>query len=398
MEGVRYLKSIFDFFIYPKKFWNEFLSLSPRQKGCQFAIYSALLLVVAFGLSNTEYTRNEVVKFLLRETTTLLPVWVVSTIAIFATKRFRQIKNSAINAFFVVYYTKALFCPCQSIFLYLYANNESYLWLFFAMVFSVAAEIYIIVVSVLIAGLDSSGKRIVWFGIVFSILSFSLIDGANMLWKTGHTDGDENFFNNVNEERKAQLAGLSTEFLIPQAVFICSKDSIILIGPYLYAKPNDDELFRLNESDDVYISKIKSDISLLQSALPHTRFDVNKEYIQKMIRIKEAVIYTFEHRNFSVNHSYNFIYDKDSLSINMQLVAFNDEISAANMDLMKSHCWQICQYDMAMCPIILQFLYRPLLLIPYFEEDKRTLAPRSVNAWKTYFELKNQHTYHLMFK
>lgn len=395
-DVIHYLSAIYSFFFTPKKFWTEFNSLSGKQKFWQLITYCAIIVIVVFCLSNTDFKTQKIGEFLFTETGSLLPIWLVSTSILFAYFGFRRLPQAAGKAFFISLYTKALFCSFQSVFLKLYGDTDSFIYLFVATVISIAAELYFLYVSIY-AIHPVVVKKKLWIGLATGLICFALVDASHFLLKTSSSKGEANFANTVVDEREDKLDGLFTNFLIPHAVAVT--DSIPFLF-YLYSMPTDTTLYRINIDENAYIQNIQNDISIIENKLPSIRHKANIKYAKDLLEIKKAIVYTHQNKSYSGEIKCHVTINRDSTNWGYTLAAYNDKIWEDNLKLMKSYCWLYCQYDLAMSPTILQFIYRPFLIVPYLKDSRKALRrDRTINAWDGYIKLcQHKHTYTIQHK
>lgn len=393
---VQYLVDIYDFFFHPKVFWGQFSSQSPTQKFWRTFTYTAICVVTIFCLFDDDFKFQAIADSLLTETGSLLPFWIVAVVIIFSCQGFCQFSKAASLAFFLSFFIKALFCPIQCVFLKLYNNTDSYAYLFVSEVVTIAAELYLLYVSIFVFHQEKNKKTILT-GILMGIFTFAIVDGLDLVFRSTKSTGTENFANRVVQEQDDKFDGLFTKFLIPQAVVIT--DSIPLFF-YLYAMPTDTVLYRLQIDDGTYIENIKADIKFIEERLPKIYRKANIELAKDLLEIKKAVVYTNDSKSFSKEPRCHVSYKDSTTNFGCMVYDYNNNIWEDNYRLMRKYCWKYCQYDLAMSVSILQFAYRPLLIIPYFRDDPKALRrDRTLNAWDAFFKLSNNHpTYNLPFK
>lgn len=392
---VQYLTDIFDFFFRPKTFWGRFCSQSPLQKFWRTFTYTAICVVIIFCLFDDAFKFQVIADFLLTETGSLLPFWIVSVAIIFSCQGFRQLPKAASLAFFLSLFIKAIFCPIQCIFLKLYNNTDSYAYLFVAEVITIAAELYLLYVSIFVLHPEKNKKTILT-GILTGITAFAIVDGSDLLFSTAKSKGIENFGNRVVQEQEEKFDGLFTNFLIPQAVVVTDSIPIYL---YLYAMPTDTMMYRLQIDDKTYMENIKADIKLIEERLPKIYRKTNVEFAKDLLEIKKAVVYANDNKSFFKEPRCHVEY-KDSTHFGCTVYDYDIKIWEDNYRLMRVYCWRYCQYDLAMSISFLQFVYRPLLIIPYLRDDSKALKrDRTLNAWNAFFKLRNNRpTYKIPFK
>lgn len=392
---VRYLADIYDFFFRPKVFWGSFICQSPSRKFWRTFTYTAICVAIVFCLFDDTFKFPAIADFLLTETGSLLPFWFVSVAIIFSCQGFRQLPKAASLAFFLSFFIKALFCPIQCIFLKLYNNTDFYAYLFVAEAITIAAELYLLYVSIFVLHREKNKKTILT-GILTGIIAFAIVDGSDFLFGRVKSKGYDNFANKVVQEQEDRFDGLFTNFLIPQAVVITDG---VPIRFYLYAMPTDTMVYRLEIDDGTYMENIKADITLIEERLPKIYRKTNIEFAKDLLEIKKAIVYTNDSKTFSKEPRCHVSY-KDSTNFGCTVYDYNKNIWEDNYRLMKKYCWKYCQYDLAMSISFLQFAYRPLLIIPYLKDDTKALKrDRTLNAWDAFFKLSNNHpTYNLPFK
>lgn len=392
---VQYLVEIFDFFFQPKTFWERFNNQTSSQKFWRTFTYAVICVVIIFCLFDDAFNFQAIADFLLTETGSLLPFWIVSTAIIFSCQGSHQLSKAASQAFSLSIFIKALFCPIQCVFLKLYNNTDSYAYLFVAEVITIAAELYLLYVSIY-ALHPTNNKKATLTGFLAGVIAFAIMDGTEILFRTASSDGSENFANRVAHEEEDALDGLFTNFLIPQEVVITDS---IPIRFYLYAMPTDTMMYRLQIDDGTYFENIKADIKLIEDKLPKIYRKANVEFANDLLEIKKAVVYVNDNKTFSREPRCHVSY-RDSTKIGCTVYDYNREIWEDNYRLMKKYCWRYCQYDLARSISFLRFAYRPLLIIPYLRDDSKALKrDRTLNAWDAFFKLSNNHpTYNLPFK
>lgn len=392
---VQYLAEIFDFFFQPKTFWERFNNQPSSQKFWRTFTYAAICVVIIFCLFDDAFNFQAIADFLLTETGSLLPFWIVLATIIFSCLGFHQLSKAASQAFFLSTFIKALFCPIQCVFLKLYNNTDSYAYLFVAEAITVAAELYLLYVSIFSLH-PTNNKKAILTGFLAGVIAFAVMDGLEILFRTANSGGSENFANRVVQEHEERFDGLFTNFLIPQFVVITDKVPICF---YLYAMPTDTMVYRLQIGDKAYIENIKADIKLIEERLPKIYRKANIEFANDLLEIKKAVVYVNDNKTFSREPRCHVSY-RDSTNFSCTVYDYNHEIWEDNYRLMKKYCWKYCQYDLAMSVSFLRFAYRPLLIIPYLRDNSKALRrERTLNAWDALFKLNNPRpTYKLPFK
>lgn len=348
---VQYIYQIRFFFFNPNKFWNYYAQLSTTEKVIQFLTYASLMVLSALICTENVSSFRECGDILIVELFSLFPFMSAVIIGLILASP-RHINQLATRAFTISCYSKFLFGICEISFLRVYVLSESHFYLSLALLTTIAAEVYVIILS---ACLHTNNLKIKILHIVAILFALAVID--TVYTKFHNIGSSDNYTDLITSERFHLGQHIKNAYLIP-AYVVNAHD--YRQAHYLYSVPGDTVSSARDFTDEAFITELDEDLDSLQSITQAARFRTNRNFFQSMTMLKQKIKYIHDSKSYLQNDPI----DIGAKSQN-EIRYFNQSVIAENDSLCNSDFDMTEKYHKSLWPIYLRYLYRPVL---YFGE------------------------------
>lgn len=275
------IRRIADFWLQPKCFWDEYSSMNASKQLLQFLVYCLIFCVALWILTMGEMSSVNILHVVLLEIASLgayvFIVW-ISLVCVYPDNKKGLFAKSLISCCYV----KFLIVPFEIIFLLLYRQNESVMYLGLAMFICIIAELYVYFMPIIsLNGVGNTKKVLYYFMMVFLLLN--VYDGFYLFGGIDFPQTD-NFRDVLTEERFEKGQSLSTSFFIPRTVLTSKKTGKSF---YQYCGPHEDIANNENITDDEYMECIQNDMDSLMHIWKSCKYTTNRRFFNHYIKYRK---------------------------------------------------------------------------------------------------------------
>ena len=281
---IRHVVRIWVFFFHPRKFWQEYETLTRKEKIVQFVTYATLYALVIWLTSFSNPTYVELAKLVPLQVT-LVVYYVI--IVFLGNVIVSRNKGGFGLAVVLCCYVKFLFSIPQLLALKAYYDTEYPLALVIAVMFPLLAELMCLGYAVFVW---QRGRKKTIIAVAVSFVMMNLLDFAISLtgWEKLYNEFSDNL---IVKEREDLLKSLHGVYDIP--LYVCYGDSGIADSYVVrdYYEPMGEAVII---EKDVYDARVKEDMDTLRVLARSCMFRTNKDYFDELYTQKKHILNTNE--------------------------------------------------------------------------------------------------------
>ena len=316
-----HILKINDFLFHPRKFWDNYNTLSNSEKVHQFICYSILFALVIWW-SSKDITYPEIVRILIAE----LVVYFFFIIIIYFANVIVDcsLKRKKVNVIIYCFYVKLIVSIPFIVFIKLYNITESYFYLAIGIIFGFFMEVYLFLISAY--AFQKKSKKVL-FAFLLTVLLVNLYD-CFFIFTGINGPRNSHFDDIITVERYDFKKSLNDVYGLPILVcFTASNDSVW----YTYIDRTNDEAATFRD-DNKYMSDLKEDIDSIDVIIKRCRYDSNRDYFKSLLCLKKKVLTAHEQKTYINNPIYSMspLTDNDTIYFKK----YNDEVQTFNIQLM----------------------------------------------------------------
>lgn len=281
---LRQLGKIPDMLCHPRHFWQDYKSMSIKDKIVQFTTYAALFALVIWLVTYETLSLGELAKIVAMEIAALFVYVVILSLAnMIVAREWKGIW------FFVVFccYTKFICLIPEVLALKGYIETETPLLMGVAILIPVLVELALLIYPAYIW--QKTKNRIVW-AILLSVVFLNVYDGIFIV--TGMPrPKTTNFDNAIHKERFELGKSIKNAYDIPTYVFSWESDKQ---ERFLYSNPADSVATLKYDDTEKFFAVLVEDMDSLKAISGRCRFKTNKTFFNQMYALKKTALYVYE--------------------------------------------------------------------------------------------------------
>jgi len=351
------ISQIPDFLFRPRKFWDEYETMTVTDKWQQFVCYALLFSITIWWASSDIATLSDIGKSIIGELVTVIVYIIIVYLGNVLVNHIISSRVTSIIAFCC--YVKLIVLIPQIIFLKLFFLTESYLYFSFAVIFSIIAETYLLIVSCY--AFQKSAKRFI-LACLLTILLINIYDSVCLI--TGlSAPHNPNFEDILSKERLDLSKSLKGGYDVP--TYAVTQESNNKTW-YLYSNPYDTIATRKVHDDNKYMSDLSEDIDSLNSIINRCKYDYNKKFFISLQLLDKNILHIHENQSFKNNPVIKItdLISNDTILIDRLFYRnYSDEVNSSNADLLEYVFYLHKQYETSMKPDNLLIVFHPVVLI-----------------------------------
>lgn len=348
---MQHITALKNYYIHPRKFWNEYSGLTSKDKTIQFLLY--LGIYTFLSLSLLEIPQENAVKLITVQASGLLTIVVVLYLGYLISHDEHHIPFTHFLIFSC--YVIFLMSPLWMILYVSYAETGSYTILLIMSIVYALIDFYLWFAAPIIFIRN-------WKTCTLTILStFAALNIVEVAVYALQGNNGTSYPNYIREERAKLGRSIHYPYVIPYCV-VSNKDCTDSF--YLFTDPTDSLATRIDSKQ--YFDKLKIEIDTLPQIIDRCKYKRNQLFFSKLLHIRKGILYCHSKGHYSNKILKEIVLatidDKKEFD-RYTYREFNEELTKLNDDVLKMDLDDARAYNIALLPLQLPILIRPGLIL-----------------------------------
>ena len=348
---MQHITALKNYYIHPRRFWNEYSGLTSKDKIIQFLLYLGIYTILSLSL--LEIPQENAVKLITVQASGLLTIVAVLYLGYLISHDEHHIP---FTHFFVF--------SCYVIFFFFF------LWLILYVSYSETGDYAVLfAMSIVYALIDFYlwfAAPIIfirsWKTCILTIISiFAALNIAEVAVYALQGNNGTSYPNYIREERAKLGRSIHNPYVIPYCV-VSNKDCTDSF--YLFTDPTDSLATRIDSKQ--YFDKLKIEIDTLPQIIDRCKYKRNQLFFSKLLHIRKGILYCHSKGHYSNKILKEIVLatidDKKEFD-RYTYREFNEELTKLNDDVLKMDLDDARAYNIALLPLQLPILIRPGLIL-----------------------------------
>ena len=348
---MQHITALKNYYIHPRRFWNEYSGLTSKDKIIQFLLYLGIYTILSLSL--LEIPQENAVKLITVQASGLLTIVAVLYLGYLISHDEHHIPFT--HFFVFSCYVIFLMSPLWLILYVSYSETGDYAVLFAMSIVYALIDFYLWFAAPIIFIRN-------WKTCTLTILStFAALNIVEVAVYALQGNNGTSYPNYIREERAKLGRSIHYPYVIPYCV-VSNKDCTDSF--YLFTDPTDSLATRIDSKQ--YFDKLKIEIDTLPQIIDRCKYKRNQLFFSKLLHIRKGILYCHSKGHYSNKILKEIVLatidDKKEFD-RYTYREFNEELTKLNDDVLKMDLDDARAYNIALLPLQLPILIRPGLIL-----------------------------------